>query len=125
MVLILRRGSPIIDGIFLVQKMCIYSCVMIITTVLIMHGPVQWCSQLVMHHVYIMYIYFPKVGSKYLNCKHSPEEIVQKLNKYTGKHKINTPKILLNCKPLFWAKTTLKMGQNSQSFSIVLLNFLL
>ena len=33
-------GSPIIDGIFLVHKMCIYSSVMIITTVLIMHGPV-------------------------------------------------------------------------------------
>ena len=25
-------GSPVIDGIFLVQKMCIYSSVMIITT---------------------------------------------------------------------------------------------
>ena len=34
-------GSPITDGIFLVHKMCIYSSVMIITTVLIMHGPVQ------------------------------------------------------------------------------------
>ena len=34
-------GSPIIDGIFLVRKMCIYSSVMIITTVLITHGPVQ------------------------------------------------------------------------------------
>ena len=36
-------GSPIIDGIFLVHdhKMCIYSSVMIITTVLITHGPVQ------------------------------------------------------------------------------------
>ena len=39
-------GSPIIDGIFLVQKMCIYSSVMIITTVLISHGHVS--------HVYIM-----------------------------------------------------------------------
>ena len=47
-------GSPIIDGIFLVQKMCIYSSVMIITTVLITRGPVQWRGQLVMHHVYIM-----------------------------------------------------------------------
>ena len=44
-------GSPIIDGIFLVQKMCIYSSVMIITTVLITRGPVQWRGQLVMHHV--------------------------------------------------------------------------
>ena len=34
-------GSPIIDGIFLVHKMCIYSSVMVITTVLITHGPVQ------------------------------------------------------------------------------------
>ena len=46
-------GSPIIDGIFLAQKMCIYSSVMIITTVLITRGPVQWRGQLVMHHVYI------------------------------------------------------------------------
>ena len=49
-------GSSIIDGIFLVQKLCIYFCVMIITTVLITRGPVQWRGQLVMHHVYIMYI---------------------------------------------------------------------
>ena len=28
-------GSPIIDGIFLVQKMCIYSCVTLSTTLLI------------------------------------------------------------------------------------------
>ena len=34
-------SSPVIDGIFLVHKMCIYSSVMIITTVLIMHDPVQ------------------------------------------------------------------------------------
>ena len=43
-------------NIFLVKKMCIYSCVMIITqttTVLITRGPVQWRGQLVMHHVYI------------------------------------------------------------------------
>ena len=43
-------GSPIIDGIFLVHKMCIYSSIMIITTVLITHGPAQWWGQLVMHH---------------------------------------------------------------------------
>ena len=42
-------GGPIIDSICLVKKMCIYSSVMI-TTVLIMHGQVQWRSQLVMHH---------------------------------------------------------------------------
>ena len=28
-------GSPLIDGIFLVQKMCIYSCVTLSTTLLI------------------------------------------------------------------------------------------
>ena len=42
--------------------MCIYSRVMIITqstTVLITRSPVQWRGQHVMHHVYIMYIYFP------------------------------------------------------------------
>ena len=56
-------GSPIIDGIFLVKNMCIYPCVlMIITTVLITRGPVQWRGQLVMRYVYIMYVYFPKVG---------------------------------------------------------------
>ena len=43
-------SGPIIDGICLVKKMCIYSSVIIITTVLIMHGPVQWRGQLVMHH---------------------------------------------------------------------------
>ena len=43
-------GGPIIDSICLVQKMCIYFSVMIITTVLIMHGQVQWRGQLVMHH---------------------------------------------------------------------------
>ena len=44
--------------------MCIYSCVMIITqstTVLITRGPVQWRGQLVIHHVYIMYIYLHHV----------------------------------------------------------------
>ena len=34
-------GSPLIDGIFLVQKMCIYSCVTLSTTLLITRGPVQ------------------------------------------------------------------------------------
>ena len=47
-------GSPVIDGIFLVQKMCIYSSVMIMTTVLITRSAVEWHGQLVMHHVYIM-----------------------------------------------------------------------
>ena len=49
-----NQGSPVIDGIFLVQKMCIYSSVMIITTVLITRSAVQWHGQLVMHHVYII-----------------------------------------------------------------------
>ena len=43
-------GGPIIDGICLVQRMCIYSSVMIIITVLIMRGQVQRHGQLVMHH---------------------------------------------------------------------------
>ena len=43
-------GGPIIDGICLVQKMCIYSSVMIITTVLTMRSQVHWHGQLVMHH---------------------------------------------------------------------------
>ena len=32
--------SPLIDGIILVQKMCIYSCVTLSTTLLITRGPV-------------------------------------------------------------------------------------
>lgn len=51
-------------NIFLVQKICVfigvYACVMVIsqsTTVLIT------CGQFVKHHVDIMYIYFPKVGT--------------------------------------------------------------
>ena len=31
----LSLGSPLVDGIFLVQKMCIYSCVTLSTTLLI------------------------------------------------------------------------------------------
>ena len=31
----LPLGSPLVDGIFLVQKMCIYSCVTLSTTLLI------------------------------------------------------------------------------------------
>ena len=56
-------GSPIIDGIFLVQKRCIHSCVMIISTVLITCSPVKWRGQLVTHYVYIMYIYLPNKDS--------------------------------------------------------------
>ena len=64
-------GSPTIDGqyIFDLINMCICPCVMIITqstTVLITHGPVQKRGQLVMCHVYIMYIYFLRLASKYL-----------------------------------------------------------
>ena len=55
-------GSPLIDGIFLVQKMCIYSCVTLSTTLLITRGPVQRAVSLWCINVYIMYIYFPKVG---------------------------------------------------------------
>ena len=52
------------------------------TAVLVTRGPVQWRGQLLMRHVYIMYIYFPMVASKYLNCARSPGEIVQNLNKF-------------------------------------------
>ena len=47
-------GSLIIYGKYIfVRKMCIYTCVMIITriNVLTTRGPVQWRGQLVMHHV--------------------------------------------------------------------------
>ena len=48
------------DGLQKVNLLCIHFCVMInitqSTTVLITRG------QLVMRHVYIIYIYFPKVG---------------------------------------------------------------
>ena len=49
-------GSPLIDGIFLVQKMCIYSCVTLSTTLLI-HA-VQFnarsaCDASMLHHVCI------------------------------------------------------------------------
>ena len=48
--------------------MCIYSCVVIITTALITRGPVQWPGQLVMHYVYIKYIYFPHDGLSVVSC---------------------------------------------------------
>ena len=49
-------GSPLVDGIFLVQKMCIYSCVTLSTTLLI-HA-VQFnarsaCDASCLHLVYI------------------------------------------------------------------------
>ena len=62
-------GGPLVDGIFLVQKMCIYSCVTLSTILLI--RTVQFNArsssmrgQLVMHqmNVYIMYIYIHDVN---------------------------------------------------------------
>ena len=41
-------GSPLIDGIFLVQKMCICSCVTLSTT-LLMRAASSMRGQLVMH----------------------------------------------------------------------------
>ena len=41
-------GSPLIDGIFLVQKMCIYSCVTLPTTFDYARSS-SMCGQLVMH----------------------------------------------------------------------------
>ena len=75
-------GSPLVDGIFLVQKMCIYSCVTLSTTLLI--SAVQFnvrsaCdASMFTSCIYI----FQRLASKCLNCTRSPEEIVQKLHKY-------------------------------------------
>ena len=75
-------GSPRVDGIFLVQKMCIYSCVTLSTTLLI--RAVQFnvrsaCdASMLTSCIYI----FLRLASKCLNCTRSPEEIVQKLHKY-------------------------------------------
>ena len=57
----LSLGSPLIDGIFLVQKMCIYSCV-----TLSARGPVQCAVSLWCINVYIMYIYLLCIYIYYL-----------------------------------------------------------
>ena len=65
LIVLIILGSPLIDGIFLVQKMCIYFCVTLSTTLLIYARSSLMRGQLVMHechNVYIMYIYFPEVG---------------------------------------------------------------
>ena len=66
-------GSPLIDGIFLVQKMCIYSCVTLSTTLLITRGPVQRAVSLWCINVYIMYIYFPKIANEILSISKANE----------------------------------------------------
>ena len=50
-------GSPLIDGIFLVQKMCICSCVTLSTTLLMRAVQFKARSACV-HQRFIMYIYF-------------------------------------------------------------------
>ena len=88
-------GSPLIDGIFLVQKMCIYSCV---TLQLYWLRAVQFNARsacdtsMFTSCIYKIYI-FLRLASKCLNCTRSPEEIVQKLHKYDWKHKKNSLEI--------------------------------
>ena len=73
--------------------MCIYSCVSLSTTLLITRGPINARSACdASMFTSCMYI-FLRLASKCLNCTRSPGEIVQKLHKYAGKHKINTLKI--------------------------------
>ena len=75
-------GSPLVDGIFLVQKMCIYSCVTLSTTLLIravQSNARSACdASMFTSCIYI----FLRLASKCLNCTRSPEEMVQKLHKY-------------------------------------------
>ena len=75
-------GSPLVDGIFLVQKMCIYSCVTLSTTLLI--RAVQFNARSACDaSMFTSCIYiFLRLASKCLNCTRSPEEMVQKLHKY-------------------------------------------
>ena len=75
-------GSPLVDGIFLVQKMCIYSCVTLSTTLLI--RAVQFNARSACDaSMFTSCIYiFLRLANKCLNCTRSPEEMVQKLHKY-------------------------------------------
>ena len=75
-------GSPLIDGIFLVQKMCICSCVTLSTTLLM--RAVQFNARSACDApTFTSCIYiFLRLASKYLNCTRSPDEMVQKLHKY-------------------------------------------
>ena len=77
-------GSPLIDGIFLVQKICIYSCVTLSVYNFIDYArSSSMRGQLVMHEcLHHVYIFSLRLASKCLNCTRSPEEIVQKLHKY-------------------------------------------
>ena len=86
-------GSPLIDGIFLVEKMCIYSCVTLSTTLLMC--AVQFNAQSACDaSMFTSCIYiFLRLASKCLSCTRSPGEMVQKLNNYNRKHKITTLKI--------------------------------
>ena len=86
-------GSPLIDGIFLVQKMCIYSCVTLSTTLLIhafqFNARSACDASMFTSCIYI----FLRLAGKCLNCTRSPEWMVQKLHKYDWKHKINILKV--------------------------------
>ena len=75
-------GSPLVDGIFLVQKMCVYPCVTLSTTLLI--RAVQFNARSACDaSMFTSCIYiFLRLASKCLNCTRSPEEMVQKLHKY-------------------------------------------
>ena len=81
-IICLSLGSPLVDGIFLVQKMCIYSCVTLSTTLLI--RAVQFNARSACDaSMFTSCIYiFLRLASKCLNCTRSPEEMVQKLHKY-------------------------------------------
>ena len=64
-------GSPLIDGTFLVQKMCICSCVTLSTTLLmraIQFNAPSACDASM----------FTSLASKYLNCTRSPDEMAKK-----------------------------------------------
>ena len=78
----LTLGSPLIDGIFLVQKMCICSCVTLSTTLLmraVQFNARSACDASTFKScIYI----FLRLASKCLNCTRSPDEMVQKLHNY-------------------------------------------
>ena len=65
-------GSPLIDGIFLVQKMCICSCVTLSTTLLM--RAVQFNARSACDaSTFTSCIYiFLRLASKYLNCHVAP-----------------------------------------------------
>ena len=81
------------------------------------------CDASCLHHIFL------RLASKYLNCKCSPEEIVQKLNKYAGKHKINTSRInsdnFTKLQATFLGENNTENGAKFVKFFNNFLNFLL